>query len=80
MATYQVTVDVSDTYPKTYAEVVLAKFAACLGQGRVMVTPLPPGLPPGRDVEIAFRIRHAIEQMVALEEEERARVVVAAGS
>jgi hypothetical protein len=77
MATYSVTVEVSDTYPQADAEVVLAKFAACLGQGRVMVTPLPPGFPEGRDVEVAFRIRHAIEQMMA-QAEEQARVVVAA--
>ena len=78
MATYPVTVEVSDTYPQADAEVVLAKFAACLGQGRVMVTPLPRELPPGRDVEIAFRIRHAIEQMIKLAEEERGQVDIAA--
>lgn len=79
MATYPVTVQVSDTYPESDAKTVLEKFAACLGQGRVMVTPLPLGFPLGRDVEIAFRIRHAIVQMMALAEEQ-AQVVVTAES
>lgn len=77
MATYKVTVEVSDTYPEADAIVVLAKFAQCLGQGRVMVTPLPVNFPAGRDVEVAFRIRHVIEQMIALEE--KAKVSVAPG-
>jgi hypothetical protein len=77
LATYPVTVEVSDAYPEADAKDVLARFAACLGQGRVMVTPLPPGFPFGRDVEIAFRIQHAIKEMMALVAEE-ARVVVAA--